>query len=331
MGEAKKAGSGELNKILDEHRLWLESGGKEGERANLKNANLENTNLSGANLTGACLLEANLPGAYLAGANLSRANLEGADLSVANLEGTNFYHAMLTRAKLFGAKIKGADFYRSDYTGIDIEKEISQHITHHNRYVGATFPGTNKIVLAKSEDMIQQCLTPDFLISELGPYLSAIADLQHIIDEMKERPLSQIHIRSIIQHSPIGVEMSDVGDTYKAIREDIQKWRKEHAKKLARLKEIKLQLELKEKQVEIKEREASITKDMQEAAKLSAEARLIEAEAEKIRAETKQRDLAFKILIKYAPKKIVEELMTNFVEQSLKPLRLISESNLADD
>ncbi len=44
-----------LRKILEAHRKWVESEGKEGERADLFEANLQGANLSGANLQGADL------------------------------------------------------------------------------------------------------------------------------------------------------------------------------------------------------------------------------------------------------------------------------------
>ncbi len=44
-----------LNKILDNHKLWLCTAGREGERANLSGANLRRANLSGADLSGADL------------------------------------------------------------------------------------------------------------------------------------------------------------------------------------------------------------------------------------------------------------------------------------
>ena len=75
----------ELKVILDQHKLWIESGRKKGKRADLQGANLQGANLLGANLQGADLLGANLQGADLEGANLEGAYLEGA-----NLEGATF-------------------------------------------------------------------------------------------------------------------------------------------------------------------------------------------------------------------------------------------------
>ena len=88
----------ELNKILEDHKLWLEGHG--GRRANLESAYLR-----GANLEGAYLYGANLWGAYLYGANLRGANLVGANLYGANLEGANLCGANLDSANLKGAKL----------------------------------------------------------------------------------------------------------------------------------------------------------------------------------------------------------------------------------
>jgi len=100
----------ELKAILEQHRLWLESDGNQGKRANLEGANLEGANLGGADLRGANLGRANLGRANLGGVNLYDANLwvailEGADLRNANLEG-----AYLQYANLRGANLQGATF-----------------------------------------------------------------------------------------------------------------------------------------------------------------------------------------------------------------------------
>ena len=70
----------ELRKILDEHKLWLESYGQHGSRADLRDANLYGADLRDSNLSNADLRAANLCGAELYGADLRDANLYGADL-----------------------------------------------------------------------------------------------------------------------------------------------------------------------------------------------------------------------------------------------------------
>ena len=51
----------ELKKILDEHKVYIESFHERGSRANLSGADLRGADLSGANLSGADLYGANLP------------------------------------------------------------------------------------------------------------------------------------------------------------------------------------------------------------------------------------------------------------------------------
>ncbi|MFP9529134.1 pentapeptide repeat-containing protein [Pectobacterium brasiliense] len=60
----------ELKKILDEHKVWIESIRENGSRANLRGANLRGANLCDADLRGANLCDADLRGANLCDANL---------------------------------------------------------------------------------------------------------------------------------------------------------------------------------------------------------------------------------------------------------------------
>ena len=107
----------DLAAILDQHRVWVESGGEAGAKADLCGANLENADLTGANLQGAFLQRANLRGADLSMANLRHASLVQADLCNANLLGTEFRGANLMGATLYGAeglwlgRLGGANLY----------------------------------------------------------------------------------------------------------------------------------------------------------------------------------------------------------------------------
>lgn len=94
----------EVAEALDQHRLWVESRGKEGVRADLSGANLAEADLTGANLQGVLLQKANLVGADLSMANLRNANLVEADLRETNLLGTEFSGANLMGANLYGAQ-----------------------------------------------------------------------------------------------------------------------------------------------------------------------------------------------------------------------------------
>jgi uncharacterized protein YjbI with pentapeptide repeats len=94
----------ELAEILDQHRIWVESAGESGSKADLCGVNLAKADLTGVNLQGAQLQRANL-----AGADLSMANLRGASLIQADLRDTNLLGAELRGANLMGANLYGAE------------------------------------------------------------------------------------------------------------------------------------------------------------------------------------------------------------------------------
>ncbi|HXY00067.1 MAG TPA: pentapeptide repeat-containing protein [Candidatus Limnocylindrales bacterium] len=94
----------EVAQTLDQHRLWAESGGKEGARGDFSGANLADADLTGANLQGAQMQKAKLRSADLSMANLRNANLVEADLRDANLLGTEFSGANLMGANLYGSQ-----------------------------------------------------------------------------------------------------------------------------------------------------------------------------------------------------------------------------------
>jgi len=96
----------QLKEILEAHRKWVDSEGKEGEKASLIGVNLQGASLIGANLQGASLGGANLQGASLIGANL-----QGASLSRANLQGASLIGANLQGASLIGANLQGASIF----------------------------------------------------------------------------------------------------------------------------------------------------------------------------------------------------------------------------
>ncbi|HDL7946543.1 TPA: pentapeptide repeat-containing protein [Yersinia enterocolitica] len=110
----------DLNKILGEHKIWVESYRENGSRANLRDANLRDADLRGANLRGANLRDADLRGADLRGANLRDADLRGADLRGANLRGADLRGADLRGANLRDADLRGADLRGANLRGADL-------------------------------------------------------------------------------------------------------------------------------------------------------------------------------------------------------------------
>ena len=127
----------ELNKILDQHQLWLD--GKGGKCANLtyadlsgaslKSASLKSVNLKSADLYEASLTDANLNGANLKDADLRGANLHGADLTDANLRGADLSDAFLGGTYLSGANLVGAYLCGANLNGKDLKGAILPDIS----------------------------------------------------------------------------------------------------------------------------------------------------------------------------------------------------------
>ena len=101
---------GELEMILEKHKLWLATDGKEGE-----SADLSYTDLEGADLRCVNLYRANLRHACLSGARFGNADLRCADLRCADL-----VRADLTGAILIGANLGGADLSGSNLTFVSL-------------------------------------------------------------------------------------------------------------------------------------------------------------------------------------------------------------------
>ena len=127
-----------LNKILQNHRKWLDDPDRWGEvyRAKLRGVNLIGENLRGADLRGAKLCGASLLSADLRGADLRSADLRGASLLSADLRGADLRYAKLTHANLTRANLeqanlegtslqcvnlKGADARGADFRGADLK------------------------------------------------------------------------------------------------------------------------------------------------------------------------------------------------------------------
>lgn len=176
-----------LEKILQEHEVWVRSNHTRGKRARLVKggligADLQEVNLCGAYLYGANFRQANLRKANLREANLTHANLRGANLSGADLRGANLLWADLRGTSLCGADLSGAYLVYADllcahlkganlqdvdldfscfpvcYDGLDVHiddrlvRQILYHLLHNVAYSRHT-----------SEEMKGLLLTPELV------------------------------------------------------------------------------------------------------------------------------------------------------------------------
>ena len=119
-----------LNKILEDHKAWLEDMG--GEQADLHGvdlrgvclcgAELRKADLRGADLRNADLRNADLRDADLRETGLRGANMREADLREADLRGANMYGADLREANMYGAKMREADLRGADLRDADLRE-----------------------------------------------------------------------------------------------------------------------------------------------------------------------------------------------------------------
>jgi len=99
----------DLQKILADHKCWLETNKKMGAKADLSYADLSEVELRYADLRYADLYRVNF--AY--------ADLRSADFSYANLRGAEFFFGKLHRANF-----RGADLFNTDFNHADLQYTI---------------------------------------------------------------------------------------------------------------------------------------------------------------------------------------------------------------
>lgn len=109
----------DLNRILANHKKWIDFNAEKIKRSDLKFDILQGADLGGVNLPKADLRCTNLQGARLSAANLQEADLSGADLqranvNFANLKKTLWYGACLKKADLSYANLQEADLRYAD-------------------------------------------------------------------------------------------------------------------------------------------------------------------------------------------------------------------------
>src|SRR3984893_9448592 len=113
----------ETERMLAEHRLYLETEYHQGHRANFSSTDLTGRDFSGLNLRGIKMDRALLSGADFTGAHLQSANLIGAILQEARLN-----HADLSRARLSGANLVSASLENACLAKADMEFALMANV-----------------------------------------------------------------------------------------------------------------------------------------------------------------------------------------------------------
>jgi len=143
--ELPKPSENELRQILENHKIWLETDGNEGEQAYLCSANLQKTNFSGKNLQNALIKWSNLrlsnfENANLQDAHIEESDLQGAILWEADLQGTHFDYSNLRKTILWGANLKNAGLKNANLEGarLDRVKGLAEAELQYANLEGAT-------------------------------------------------------------------------------------------------------------------------------------------------------------------------------------------------
>ncbi|MGF6990428.1 uncharacterized protein YjbI with pentapeptide repeats [Lachnospiraceae bacterium PM6-15] len=148
MSDLRKITEEAIIEVLDSHKRWLDSNGREGKRADLSftdlrevafifdGYDLQKVNMRCADLSGADLSGMNLRGAFLSYAELTETNLENtnlqesalyhanlnkANLSYSDLRGADMEEAHLQYANLKGSNLQGGEFHGADFKEADLQ------------------------------------------------------------------------------------------------------------------------------------------------------------------------------------------------------------------
>jgi hypothetical protein len=75
------------------------------------------------------------------------------------------------------------------------------------------------ILFGDEGSTMPQGLTPHYLATVIGPCLCAIADLQHLLDELAARPPGEVKVLAITQGWPVPVSLEGATEALQAIRQ----------------------------------------------------------------------------------------------------------------
>lgn len=153
-------------------------------------------------------------------------------------------------------------------------------------------------------------LTPTMLGTKIMPLLSAVSNLQHMIDDMHRQDHHLVRIRTIMQFTPVTVSIEGVAEAIKEVQELIEPWRKTHAKAMAQLTEQEKLADIETRRAEVLAIRARALVDRRKADEITGKVALMREKAERIRLKNekvKQRlrrdkiELAFEIIDRIAP------------------------------
>ncbi|MCP4631652.1 MAG: pentapeptide repeat-containing protein [candidate division Zixibacteria bacterium] len=140
----------ELERILELHKIWHDTKGKDGEQANFQNIDLEGIDLRGRNLQEVRFSEVNLKNAILSDIDFSGAGFHNVDLTKANLRKCTFIRvgfnfSNLTKADLRDSRFLNMNFQGSVLTSADFRGAIIEGVNFRKakNIIDIDFSGTD--------------------------------------------------------------------------------------------------------------------------------------------------------------------------------------------
>lgn len=115
-----------LQEALASHKLWVDTGGREGaimsvDHADLRDADLEGIDLSRCSLPFASFQRANCKDVVLRRCNLTAADFVESNLDNANLAASRLAGARFDKAKVRNTVFLGSDLSRADFRGLQLQ------------------------------------------------------------------------------------------------------------------------------------------------------------------------------------------------------------------
>jgi seryl-tRNA synthetase len=120
------------------------------------------------------------------------------------------------------------------------------------------------------------------------PYLAALTDIQHVVDEIHGRPPTDIKILAIQYGSVTADITGGIRDTVELILDLVVRWRRENKKRLADLEAAQKEVEIKQKEIEVEQARVAMDSDAEQAAD---KARLAKAQADELELKNQQLQL----------------------------------------
>lgn len=190
------------------------------------------------------------------------------------------------------------------------------------------------ILQFKGTDEVQ--FRSDFIGTYVLPYMSSLENLQRVTHRIEGKP-TKIKVHSISHYSPIKASVSGIAQALNILDEKITPWKRQHSKKISKLREEEIRINNQKTKAEMLEIEARSLLSVKEADKIMQEARLMKAQAEqqeiqnekeKFKLRKSQVRLALDILKELKEDRLEFEHPTimAYINEILEPLKIISES-----